>query len=235
MRYRPLPLVLAGALTLSLLTACGGPAESPVPTESEAVTPPVVETTAPVQSTEAVSPAVTDGGVVLLPPAQSAEVAPLPPEQSAQVEPLATPAPTPQPIETPGPSAAPVESLLTAAGVYETVSAAAGGDAMSDVSFALEDYYSLSAADLDDYVLYMPDMSATIQEIFIAKVGSGRMDAVKAACESRQKGMAEDAQFYPATGTYVDSYQLVTSGDWVLFCVCETPDAAVEAFNNCTK
>ncbi len=106
---------------------------------------------------------------------------------------------------------------------------------MVDSSFALDAYYNITAGDLEDFVLYMPDMSANIEEIFIAKVKSGKLDAVKAACEGRQKGMAEDAAFYPDTGTYVDSYQLVVSGDWVLFCVCENPDDAVTAFNDCTK
>ena len=104
---------------------------------------------------------------------------------------------------------------------------------MSDVGFALEEFYNLSASDLEDFVFYMPDMSATTEEIFIARVKSGKLDAVKSACQSRQQGMKEDAAIYPSAAAYVESSQIVTNGDWILFVVVAEPDSAVTAFNGC--
>jgi len=217
-------LVLAGALTLTL-AACGGkPAETPTPAPTD--TPAISESAEPsVEPTESTEPAPTPTETVEVEPVESDAAAPTP--GTVQVSPIVTPAPSAEPTAEP--------STLTAADVYAAVSAKAGGSAMVDSSFALDAYYNITADDLEDFVLYMPDMSANIEEIFIAKVKSGKLDAVKAACESRQKGMAEDAETYPATGAYVDSYKLVTNGDWVLFCVCENPDSAVTAFNDCTK
>lgn len=146
-----------------------------------------------------------------------------------------TPAPTPAPTENTGDPASTPAADLTAAGIYEAVSAAAGGNPMSDVSFAVEDFYDLSADDLEDFVFCMPEMSATTEEIFIAKAKSGKLDSVKAACEARHQGMKEDGTLYPSAAEYVEKGKIVTSGDWVLFCVCADPDGAVEAFRNSLK
>ena len=104
---------------------------------------------------------------------------------------------------------------------------------MSDVGFALEDFYSLSASDLEDFVFYMPDMSATTEEIFIAKVKSGKLDAVKSACQSRQQDLKDNGSMYPSAAVYVEASQIVTNGDWILFVVVAEPSAAVSAFNGC--
>lgn len=225
-------LVLTGAMLLSL-AACGGksagtPAPS-VPAAEDTATPvPAVEDTttpapAPEDTTKPVEAEPVESG------APSTAPTPKPDHKPVQSHPVET-----APAPTPAPSAEP-ETALTAADVYAAVSAKAGGSAMIDASFLLTEYYNVSEDDLEDYAFYMPDMSANIEEIFIAKVKSGRMDAVKAACEGRQKGMAEDAETYPATGTYVSGYQLVTSGDWILFCVCENASAAADTFRNTVK
>lgn len=183
------------------------------------------------------------------PPSESMEV--VSPEESGQVaEPLESQVPTiqTQPIQTPPPEATPEPeadysdahgqghgTAVTAADVYGKVFAVADSVASMEVSFVLEDFYAISASDLEDFVLYMPEMSTNIQEIFIAKVKSGKLDSVKAACEERQQAMAADAALYPATGGYVESYQLVTEGDWLLFCVCGSPDSAVAAFRDALK
>lgn len=237
--------VLAGAMLLSLC-ACGSkgpdPAPDPAPTESTNV----------IVASPDVEPTESANVVVASPEAEPTESMNViaPEESEAVVEPLASQAPaaTPeptkapvqtQPIITPEPTAEPTPeapaAAVTAAGLYDKVFAAANSAASMDASFALEDFYVLSESDLEDFVLYMPEMSTNIEEIFIAKVKSGKMDDVKAACEGRQQGMAEEAAFYVTTGAYVDSYKLVTNGDWLLFCVCGNPEGAVTAFNNALK
>ena len=239
-RIAPLALALAMALTFAL-SACSKAEPEP---------------TAPEIDAGILPPGNTGGGLMIIPvptptpdegeetdePTQSAEV--VSPEESGQVaEPLESQVPTSQtqPIQTPPPEATPEPTpeapakAVTAADVYGKVFAVADSAAAMEASFVLEDFYTISESDLEDFVLYIPETSTTIEEIFIAKVKSGKMDSVKAACEERQGMMAEDAALYPATGGYVASYQLVTEGDWLLFCVCGSPDSAVTAFRDALK
>lgn len=230
-------LVLCGTLVLTL-TACGSkePDPTPEPTPSESVN--VI--TPEAQPTESVNVVVVSPEVE---PTESMNV--IPPEESGSVaQPVETQspdkgselAPTPEPTPAATPEPTPEPKALTASEVYAKVAAAATGTYMIDTSFALDAFYpDLSEADFEDFVLYMPDASANIEEILIGKVASGRMDAVKAACQGRQQAMKEDAQAYATTGAYVDSYQLVTEGDWVLFCVCPNPTEAVTAFRGAVK
>lgn len=156
--------------------------------------------------------------------------------------PVATPSPTPTPeaSETPAeePSEAPQE--LTAAQLYNmwvtTSSQYPGpGANLTDMSAYLDAYYNLTTDDLEDYVLYLPDMSANLEEVFIAKAKSGKVDTVKAACQSRLDGLKEDAEFYPDTGAYLDSARLETSGDWVVLAVSSEPDRLVKILQDAVK
>lgn len=211
-------LALTGAMILSL-AACSSKGPEATPTPAPAETPNGVESVKPSEAPAA--------------PSESTQVIAPPAETDAVVKPLESQKPAEsQPAETPSeaPSAAP-----TAAEVYAQVSAVAGGNPMIDAGFVLEEFYNLSADDLEDFVFYMPEMSATTEEIFIARVKSGKMDAVKGACESRQQGMKEDGTMYPSAAVYVENSQIVTNGDWIMFAVAADSDAAVNAFNTCTK
>lgn len=213
MKQRLTALALAALLLLGL-TACGGKAPEEVSSTPEAATQTVPETTATPQATE---PTQTET------PGASAqpEDSPAPSQSPAVGEPTAPP--SEEPVKAP-----------TAAEVYAAVSAAAGVSYDNATSYIDAYYTTLDLNALDDYVFYMPDMSAQIEEIVIAKV-SGDMAAVKSACLDRQAAMAEEAAFYGTTGAYVDSYQLVTEGNWVLFCVCEKTADAVSAFRSSVK
>lgn len=234
-------LALAGTLTLSL-TACGGGNEpTPTPAGSEAP----AESIPAVENTSTPVPAVENTTTPDVAPVDTSTPAPAPedtasptltptkaPAETAAPTPKPTPAPTATPEPTPEPTPAP--AAVTASAVYDAVKGATGVS-FSDMSFALEDFYSLSASDLEDYVLYMSDMSTDIQEVLVAKAKSGKLESVKSACTARQQGMKEDAEFYGSTGEYVDGYKLATNGDWVLFYVGPSASAAVKAFNDCTK
>lgn len=216
MKQRLTALALAALLLLGL-TACGGKAPEEVSSTPEAATQTVPEATATPQATE---PTQTETPGASAQPEDS-----LAPSETPSVQPSEAPAeePDPEPAKTP-----------TAGSVYAAVSAAAGVSYDNATSYIDAYYTTLDLSALDDYVFYMPDMSAQIEEIVIAKV-SGDMSAVKSACLDRQAAMAEEAAFYGTTGAYVDSYQLVTEGDWLLFCVCEKTADAVSAFRSCVK
>ncbi len=238
MKRRLLALGLALCLTASL-AACGG-GEEPAPTgdvPAETLEPsaaPSVEPDGPAVEHEALptGPAATPE------PSEAPAPSAAPSEGQVASHPIVTPAPSETPSQAPASespaSEAPAKSV-TAAEVYAAVSKAASVS-YDDASAYIDAYYTtLATSDLADYVLYQPAMSSQIEEIFIAKVNSGTLDAVKAACKDRQAAMAEDAAFYVDTGAYVDSYQLVSEGDWVLFCVCAKAGDAATAFKDAVK
>lgn len=246
MKERFTALALAGALVLAL-AACGGGSEqaAPTPGAAESASPspapdgsaaPAPEGSPSADTEESLEPTRAPGSETPTPgatpsatPAQSGD-----PEET---DPGAVPGdtvPAPGPGETPAPGEAP-EKAVAAADVTAAVSAAAGVS-YDDTSAYLENFYTtLDAGDVADYALFMPPMSTQIEELFVAVVQSGKLDAVKSACLDRQAAMAEDAAFYGTTGQYVDGYRLVSEGDWLLFYVGPNADAAVSAFQDAVK
>ena len=107
---------------------------------------------------------------------------------------------------------------------------------MMDLDAALlSDLYGIDPADLVEFVAKMPLVSANINEFLIAQCAPGRVDAVKAACESRLATLQSSASQYPETAELLENYKLVTSGDYILFCIDGNADAMVEAFNTYAK
>ncbi|MBP3519722.1 MAG: DUF4358 domain-containing protein [Oscillospiraceae bacterium] len=244
MKHRTLlTLAAAGALLLAH-PACSPqepeatPTPDPLPTESMNV----IVTTPEAQPTESMDvivtspePDPTESVNVIAPEESDNPVKPLESQGPVQSHPVETQAPTPEPTSEPEPTPEAPAASLTAADAYAKVSAVAGGNAMSDMGFVLEEFYNLSTDDLEDFAFYMPEMSATNEEIFIAKVKSGKMDAVKEACESRHQGLKEEGAMYPTAAEYVESARIVTNGDWIMFAVVANPAEAESAFNDYTK
>lgn len=209
MKHRFAALALAGVMTLSLC-ACGG---KPQPTAgpSQSVTAAPEETAAAVPTESAPTEAPT--------PSQETE----PAEPSGET-------PTPSPIGDPTapPSEEPSEEprdVQTAAQLREffmltSSKSDAPTSGFSDMADYLENFYNLSADDLADFVFYMPDMSTALQEFFLARAKEGKVETVKAACESRLQGLKEEAEFYPGTADFVDSAKVEAVGDWVVLAVC---------------
>ena len=106
---------------------------------------------------------------------------------------------------------------------------------MMDMDAALlSDLYGIESSDLVEFIGKMPLMSAHVNEFLIAQCAPGRVDAVKAACEARLETL-KAGNMYPETLTLLENYKLVTSGDYILFCIDEHADAMVEAFNTYAK
>ena len=106
-------------------------------------------------------------------------------------------------------------------------------DADADI---LSQFYGISADDLVEYVCKMPLMAVHATEFFIAQVKDGKMDAVKAGVEKRQADLYQQwSQYLPDQLELVENYQLVTSGNYILFAVSEYADEAVSAFNTYAK
>ena len=96
--------------------------------------------------------------------------------------------------------------------------------------------YPLSTGDLAEYGCYGSLMNVQASEFFIAKVQSGKMDAVKEAVLTRQSDLeAQWRQYLPAQYELVQNYQLVQNGDYLFFGIAENISAAVDVFNQYTR
>lgn len=222
-------LVLSGALTLSLLSACGGKDTTPAPEVSD--TPAVTESVSPAPEVSDI-PAVTES-VNPIPKASETPADTQTPDADA-------PAVTDKPAATEEPSIAPdngaAESVSVSA-IWDKVSAGLELPNLMDLDDdILSSLYGISAADLEEYVAKMPLMNVQSTEFFIAKVKSGKMDTVKAGIVKRQADLVEQwKQYLSAQLELVENYKLVTNGDYVMFAIADGVDSAVTAFNSCTK
>lgn len=240
MNKRILALALAGALSLSMLTACGGQTD-PAPE----TTAPVVESPSAAPETETPAPETETPVAEETPEAPetetpdqeepsdtpSAKPSTKPSAPPASSQPSAQPSPTPavEP-ETPAPQVDVVQAIWNEIAKQELPSAMDGDAAI------LSQFYGIDAGDLESYVLKIPMMAVHATEFFIAEVKDGKMDAVKAGVEKRQADLvAQWSQYLPDQLELVENYKLVTSGNYILFAVSEHADAAVSAFNTYAK
>ena len=245
MNKKLLALALSGALTLSLLAACGSPdAEGSAPPAS---TPPATESLTPSPSpspeatpsetpepTESPEPSETPEPTESAQPSESQKPSESPAPSGSQ-KPSESPAPSEsqQPSETPAPSESPSASVVQS--IWNQVSGLERPEMMDLDAALLSDLYGIDPADLVEFVAKMPLVSANINEFLIAQCAPGRVDAVKAACESRLATLQSSANQYPETAELLENYKLVTSGDYILFCIDGNADAMVEAFNTYAK
>lgn len=232
-RLTALSMALLMALTLA---ACGGRTQSepsPSPSAEVTVDPSPAITDAPEETVEPTATSIPDKGTPPPEePSQGGNV--LTPGDPGYVEPMPTPAeePSQEPSEEP--------AVLTAAGLRDMfMLTSSQSDAptadFSDMSGYLDSFYNLSADDLEDFVFYMPDMSTALQEFFLAKAKPGKVEDVKAACQSRLDGLKEEAEFYPGTADFVDTAKVETVGDWVVLAVCPEAERMVKILQDAAK
>ena len=251
MNKKFLALALSGALTLSLLAACGSPdAAGSTPPVS---TPPITESLTPAPSdtpevtpsetpepSESVQPSETPEPSESTQPSESQKPSESPaPSQSQKPVESTKPSESQKPSESPAPSESqkPVESPSASVvqSIWNQVSGLQRPEMMDLDAALLSDLYGIDSADLVEFVAKMPMVSANITEFLIAQCAPGRVDAVKAACQARLETLQSSGSQYPETAALLDNYKLVTSGDYLLFCIDEHADAMVEAFNTYAK
>ena len=238
MNKKFIALALSGALTLSLLAACGSPdAEGTTPPVS---TPPATESLTPTptpspevtpsetpEPTESAQPSETPGPSESTQPSESQK-----PSESPKPSETQKPSESPKPSESQQPSESPSASVVQS--IWNEVADLDRPDMMDMDAALLSDLYGIESSDLVEFIGKMPLMSAHVNEFLIAQCAPGRVDAVKAACEARLETL-KAGNMYPETLTLLENYKLVTSGDYILFCIDEHADAMVEAFNTYAK
>ena len=250
MNKKFIALALSGALTLSLLAACGSPdAEGTTPPVS---TPPATESLTPTptpspevtpsetpEPTESAQPSETPEPTESAQPSESQKPSESPkpsetqkPSESPKPSETQKPSESPKPSESQQPSESPSASVVQS--IWNEVADLDRPDMMDMDAALLSDLYGIESSDLVEFIGKMPLMSAHVNEFLIAQCAPGRVDAVKAACEARLETL-KAGNMYPETLTLLENYKLVTSGDYLLFCIDEHADAMVEAFNTYAK
>ena len=251
MNKKFIALALSGALTLSLLAACGSPdtegstppVSTPPATESLTPTPspsPEVTPSETPEPSESAQPSETPEPSESTQPSESQKPSESPkpsesqkPSESPKPSETQKPSESPKPSESQQPSESPSASVVQS--IWNDVSGLERPDLMDMDEALLSDLYGIDPADLVEFVAKMPLVSANINEFLIAQCAPGRVDAVKAACESRLATLQSSGSQYPETAELLDNYKLVTSGDYILFCIDGNADAMLEAFNTYAK
>lgn len=236
MKHRLLALALAACAVLSL-TACGGDAGDvqpvPDPSESVIVTP---EGTVEPSATTIPDKGTPPPEYTHHPDEHHSDAVPTPTHHPDEHHSDAVPTPTPAAIGDPTapPSEAPAKAL-SADAVYAAWTSSGAGSGFIDMSAHLDAFYDLDGGELESFVFYQPDMSSSLQEVFLAKAKPGKASSVKAACQSRLEGLREQAQFYPGTSEYVDGAKLEAVGDWVVLAACSDAGRLVQLVKDTAK
>ena len=229
-------LVLTGALSLSLLAACGGKDEAPA--ESTAPSQAPIESVEP-SAAPSETPAVSETPAESTAPesSESPQVSKAPEASKAPVTTPAPVAPTPAPAEpTPAPAAPSQDASAVVSAFWSAVSAAQQPELMDLDADFLKEMYSIDANDLEAWLCKMPLMNTQATEYFFAKVKPGKLDTVKAALAARQSALEDQWKTYlPEQLELVQNYQLLSQGDWVCFAICQEYASIPGIFANCVK
>lgn len=253
MNHRFLALALAGTMTFSLLTACGGGGDGDgiAQTPNTTTTPPAVESLTPtpessapvVESPDALpessAPVEESSAPSTQPstqPTAKPSSKPTTSKPTASAKPTTTPAATPKPTAKPTPTPESKPQTDAVASVWNDISKLDLPNLTAMDSATLSALYGINSSDLEEYVCMMPLMGVHSTEFFIAKVKDGKMDTVKAGIAKRQADLdAQWSQYLPEQYELVKNYKLVTNGNYVLFAISEYADKAVSIFNSYTK
>ena len=255
MKKRILALLLAGALSISLLAACGGPSDSQPDASDDGQTqttpsPDPSDTTDPSESPDASQEPSESPDVSQEPsgedtdstqtPSESPDASQTPSQSpSQQPSPSPTPAPTPSPEATPAPSPSP-EAPADGASLsdfYADISSRYELPSMMEVpSDVVADVYpGLESLSLNQQVLYMAAITSVASEIAIVEAADADTAAQAAAIfQARIDSQVSGGAFYPETVENWENYsQVVTYGNFVLLVVnpsCAEIAADFEAF-----
>jgi len=173
---------------------------------------------------------------MLTPVVPTSPVAPTPPVVSIPV--VSTPPVAPTPVvvasATPSPVLEPLPEPVAVSDVWSAVSANVNSNGLIDLDAGmLAAFYDINAGDLEEYIAKIPAMNTQVNEIFIARVKSGRMDAVRQSLVRRQEDLLSEYKDYlPDQLELVKHYQLVSSGDYIIFCIGENAAGAISAFQS---
>lgn len=245
-------MALSGLLSAALLAGCASdtqPTATPdvsasLPAVSESVTPQPEESILPEESQqpeESIQPSEQPEETPSAQPSAKPTATPsakpsAKPSAAPTTKPTAKPTATPKPTAAPTATPAPTPETSVVQSVWNEISALDMPMMTTVNDTLLSSIYGINASDLVEYVCKMPAMNTTATEFFIGEVKDGKMDTVKAALEARQDALDEEwSKYLPEQYELVQNYQLVTSGNYVIFVISDQVDEAVSAFNTYAK
>ena len=245
-------MALSGLLSAALLAGCASdtqPTATPdvsasLPAVSESVTPQPEESILPEESQqpeESIQPSEQPEETPSAQPSAKPTATPsakpsAKPSAAPTTKPTAKPTATPKPTAAPTATPAPTPETSVVQSVWNEISALDMPMMTTVNDTLLSSIYGINASDLVEYVCKMPAMNTTATEFFIGEVKDGKMDTVKAALEARQAALDEEwSKYLPEQYELVQNYQLVTSGNYVIFVISDQADDVVSIFNSYAK
>lgn len=239
-------MALSGLLSAALLAGCASdtqPTATPdvsasLPAVSESVTPQPEESQQPEESIQpSEQPEETPSAQPSAKPTATPSAKPsAKPSAAPTTKPTAKPTATPKPTAAPTATPAPTPETSVVQSVWNEISALDMPMMTTVNDTLLSSIYGINASDLVEYVCKMPAMNTTATEFFIGEVKDGKMDTVKAALEARQDALDEEwSKYLPEQYELVQNYQLVTSGNYVIFVISDQADDVVSIFNSYAK
>ena len=253
MKIRTSALVMALALSVSMLSACGSkePAKSPAESAPDAsISAPAVSV--PEEQPDASTPDVSateeqpDASTPET-PAEPAPEQPAEPEQPAQPAPEKPAEPAPEKPAEPAPEApaepAPEQSAPAAGAVDLNAFVVSLAEKYGEefpananvVEFGMHAdlYPGIDGINTKQRVIYQPMMGAVVCEIALAEVADAAdVEAVKAVFQSRIDAQVDGGAWYPASiEGWQNNSRIVTNGNFVMMIAWDYCDEAVSAFN----
>lgn len=245
-------MALSGLLSAALLAGCASdtqPTATPdvsasLPAVSESVTPQPEGSILPEESQqpeESIQPSEQPEETPSAQPSAKPTATPsakpsAKPSAAPTTKPTAKPTATPKPTAAPTATPAPTPETSVVQSVWNEISALDMPMMTTVNDTLLSSIYGINASDLVEYVCKMPAMNTTATEFFIGEVKDGKMDTVKAALEARQDALDEEwSKYLPEQYELVQNYQLVTSGNYVIFVISDQADDVVSIFNSYAK
>ena len=245
-------MALSGLLSAALLAGCASDTQltatpdvsASLPAVSESVTPQPEESILPEESQqpeESIQPSEQPEETPSAQPSAKPTATPsakpsAKPSAAPTTKPTAKPTATPKPTAAPTATPAPTPETSVVQSVWNEISALDMPMMTTVNDTLLSSIYGINASDLVEYVCKMPAMNTTATEFFIGEVKDGKMDTVKAALEARQDALDEEwSKYLPEQYELVQNYQLVTSGNYVIFVISDQADDVVSIFNSYAK
>lgn len=217
-KFRTSALVMAVALSLSMLSACG----SKEPAQSPAESTPDASISAPAVSTPEEQPEAPETPAEPDAPAQPAPETPAEPEAPAQPEQSA-----------PAAGVVDLNAFVMSLAEQHGENFAANANVV-EFGMHTDLYPGIADINTKQLVIYQPMMGAVVCEIALAEVADAAdVEAVKTIFQSRIDTQVDGGAWYPESiEGWQNNSRIVTNGNFVMMIAWQYCDEAVSAFND---
>ena len=102
---------------------------------------------------------------------------------------------------------------------------------------ALKRYYGLNSNDLEEFCLYLPSSTMSVDEMFIAKVKDKKqIDAIEESLEERANKQLESFKGYaPEQASLIENNEIAVRGNYVFFAISKDAEEIKDKFKKAVE